>query len=164
MESRGLDTSEHPFDCDHAALHHAFDAGWMWQLRFNDETVSAGFVQDLNRGERPDLSSVKPALPFALEELEVFGRSTLVMWAYIRPSAGSDPGGKVRKLDIDVSDESGKVCARLKGLSLRELTGELKLAASPSVVSDDKAVGGEVGTFLLTPVWDSVGINKNRSA
>ncbi|MBC7815605.1 MAG: tryptophan 7-halogenase [Planctomycetaceae bacterium] len=57
MESRGLDTAEHPFDCDHAALHHAFDAGWMWQLRFNDETLSAGFVQDLNRGERPNLSA-----------------------------------------------------------------------------------------------------------
>lgn len=56
LESRGIDTTEHPFDCDHAALHHVFDGGWMWQLRFNDETVSAGFVQDLNRGERPNLS------------------------------------------------------------------------------------------------------------
>ena len=57
MESRALDTSEHPFDCDHAALHHVFSGGWMWQLRFNDDTVSAGFVQDLNRGERPNLSA-----------------------------------------------------------------------------------------------------------
>lgn len=57
MESRGFDTAEHPFDCDHAALHHVFDGGWMWQLRFNDETVSAGFVQDLNRSERPNLSA-----------------------------------------------------------------------------------------------------------
>ncbi len=57
LESRGIDTAEHPFDCDHAALHHVFADGWMWQLRFNDETVSAGFVQDLNRGERPNLSA-----------------------------------------------------------------------------------------------------------
>ncbi len=57
LESRGIDTAEHPFDCDHAALHHVFDGGWMWQLRFNDETVSAGFVQDLNRSERPNLSA-----------------------------------------------------------------------------------------------------------
>ena len=57
MESRGFDTAEHPFDCDHAALHHVFDSGWMWQLRFNDETVSAGFVQDLNRGERLELTA-----------------------------------------------------------------------------------------------------------
>ena len=57
LESNGLDTSEHSFDCDHAALHQVFDGGWMWQLRFNDETLSAGFVQDLNRGERPNLSA-----------------------------------------------------------------------------------------------------------
>ncbi|MFM9966157.1 MAG: NAD(P)/FAD-dependent oxidoreductase [Planctomycetaceae bacterium] len=57
LESRGINTSEHPFDCDHAALHHVFDGGWMWQLRFNDETVSAGFVQDLNRGQRPNVSA-----------------------------------------------------------------------------------------------------------
>ena len=58
LDSRGIDTAGHPFDCDHAALHHVFTGGWMWQLRFNDETVSAGFVQDLNRGERPNLSAV----------------------------------------------------------------------------------------------------------
>jgi FADH2 O2-dependent halogenase len=57
LETRGFDTAEHPFDCDHAALHHVFEDGWMWQLRFNDETVSAGFVQDLNHAERPKLSA-----------------------------------------------------------------------------------------------------------
>jgi FADH2 O2-dependent halogenase len=57
LESRGINTSDHPFDCDHAALHHTCDAGWMWQLRFNDETLSAGFVQDLNRADRPALSA-----------------------------------------------------------------------------------------------------------
>lgn len=57
MEAHGFSTTEHPYDCDHAALHHVFDGGWMWQLRYNDETVSAGFVQDLNRGERPNLSA-----------------------------------------------------------------------------------------------------------
>lgn len=57
LKARGIDTTEHPFDCDHAALHHVFYGGWMWQLRFNDGTVSAGFVQDLNRGERPNVSA-----------------------------------------------------------------------------------------------------------
>lgn len=59
LTSRGFDTTDHPFDCDHAALHHVFEGGWMWQLRFNDETVSAGFVQDLNRIERPNLSAAE---------------------------------------------------------------------------------------------------------
>ena len=31
-----------PYPPDWAALHHIFDGGWMWCLRFDDETVSAG--------------------------------------------------------------------------------------------------------------------------
>lgn len=34
----------HPFDCDAAAVHHVLEQGWMWQLRFDDDSVSAGFV------------------------------------------------------------------------------------------------------------------------
>lgn len=37
---------EHPFYCDHAALHHLLDEGWMWQLRFKNGITSAGFVID----------------------------------------------------------------------------------------------------------------------
>ncbi len=49
LSANEISVADHPFDCDHAALHHVFDGGWMWQLRFNDETVSAGFVQDLSK-------------------------------------------------------------------------------------------------------------------
>ena len=49
LQSNQITVADHPFDCDHAALHHVFDGGWMWQLRFNDDTVSAGFVQDLSK-------------------------------------------------------------------------------------------------------------------
>ncbi len=52
LTSRIISPADHPFDCDHAALHHVFDGGWMWQLRFHDETVSAGFVQDCSPGAR----------------------------------------------------------------------------------------------------------------
>ena len=44
LDAFGVDTSNHPFPCDHAAVHHVLDDGWMWQLRFDDNTVSAGFV------------------------------------------------------------------------------------------------------------------------
>jgi tetracycline 7-halogenase / FADH2 O2-dependent halogenase len=37
---------DHPFYCDHAALHHVLEEGWMWQLRFNNGITSAGFVLD----------------------------------------------------------------------------------------------------------------------
>ncbi len=40
----GIDQSDYPFNCDHAALHHVLRAGWMWQLRFNNGITSAGLV------------------------------------------------------------------------------------------------------------------------
>lgn len=42
-------TANHPYPCDAAAVHHVLDSGWMWQLRFNDETVSAGLVGQWNK-------------------------------------------------------------------------------------------------------------------
>jgi FADH2 O2-dependent halogenase len=43
---RGLGgaADEHPYPCDAAALHHVFDGGWMWQLRFDNGVTSAGFA------------------------------------------------------------------------------------------------------------------------
>ncbi len=41
-----VSTHDHPFDCDAAALHHIFDEGWMWVLRFDNGVTSAGFVLD----------------------------------------------------------------------------------------------------------------------
>jgi FADH2 O2-dependent halogenase len=40
---------DHPFPCDAAALHHVFDGGWMWILRFDDGVVSAGFSLEPDR-------------------------------------------------------------------------------------------------------------------
>ena len=42
----GDPVKDHPFRCDHAALHHVLDEGWMWQLRFENGVTSAGFVLD----------------------------------------------------------------------------------------------------------------------
>ena len=44
LAQRGYHVAEHPFHCDDAAVHHVFDTGWMWQLRFDDGTVSVGLV------------------------------------------------------------------------------------------------------------------------
>ena len=49
MHELGISTSDHPIECDQAALHHVFDGGWMWQLRFDDDTTSIGFLLDNHR-------------------------------------------------------------------------------------------------------------------
>lgn len=46
MRKAGATNADHPFYCDHAAVHQVIDEGWMYQLRFNNGVTSAGFVLD----------------------------------------------------------------------------------------------------------------------
>jgi FADH2 O2-dependent halogenase len=46
---RGGTIDDHPYHCDHAALHHVLNDGWVWVLRFNNGITSAGVLYD---GER----------------------------------------------------------------------------------------------------------------
>lgn len=50
--------ADHPFYCDHAAVHQVLDGAWMWQLRFDNDVLSAGFAIDPRR--HPLDSSLSP--------------------------------------------------------------------------------------------------------
>jgi FADH2 O2-dependent halogenase len=54
--------ADHPYSCDHAALHHVLDDGWIWVLRFNNGVTSAGIMYD---GERRQPEQVAPAADWA---------------------------------------------------------------------------------------------------
>ncbi len=49
LSERGGRVQDHPFCCDHSALHQILDEGWMWQLRFQNGVTSAGFALDAAR-------------------------------------------------------------------------------------------------------------------
>lgn len=85
---------------------------------------------------------LKPALPFALEEMTVFGALVPSMWAYVRYSEGSNAEERIRKFDIDVCDEEGNIAVMIKGYSTREMAGGVELKALPPAE-----------TFLLKPAW-----------
>lgn len=44
-----VETEPPPYTPDDAALHHVFDGGWIWVLRFNNGVASAGIVADTAR-------------------------------------------------------------------------------------------------------------------
>ena len=88
-----------------------------------------------------------PALPFALESLEIYGRCASSAWAYIRQDNSSKADTGIRKLDIDLCDDEGKVCARMSGFSSRVLKGEIR-TATRTEPSDE--------TLFLVPAWDTV--------
>jgi polyketide synthase PksN len=87
---------------------------------------------------------LQPTLPFALQTMEIITKCSSVMWAWIRYSGGSKSGDKVQKFDIDLCDEQGNVCTRMKGFSARILTGELDPGGSPA----------SPGTLMLHPCWE----------
>jgi acyl transferase domain-containing protein/enoyl-CoA hydratase/carnithine racemase/acyl carrier protein/ribosomal protein S18 acetylase RimI-like enzyme len=107
-----------------------------------DSALQASLGLLIPPGERAwsgDMTPLKLVLPFALEELEIFGHCTSSQWALVRfgkDSKDSAPGDKVQKLDIDLCDQGGVICVRMKGLSLR--------------TTEDKPA---VGLLMLQPYW-----------
>lgn len=49
LQERAIETDGFPYQCDDAAVHQVLSDGWMWQLRYDDDSLSAGFMID----ERP---------------------------------------------------------------------------------------------------------------
>ncbi|GAA0835806.1 hypothetical protein GCM10008915_22900 [Bifidobacterium pullorum subsp. gallinarum] len=88
-------------------------------------------------------AALKPGLPFALQELEVFGRCPSEMWALIRYSEGNKADSKVQKLDIHLCDAQGTVFVIMKGFSTRVLDGEVK----------SQGLSETPGTLMLEPIW-----------
>ena len=72
-----------------------------------------------------------PALPFAVEQVDILGSCTPLMWAVLREAG---PSGSVRKLDIDLCDEAGYVRVRIRGYTSRVLDDGGKKRARPSQV------------------------------
>lgn len=81
---------DHPFYCDHAAQHHVFDEGWMWQLRFNNGVTSAGFV--LDDVEHP----LDAAVPIEREWAALLGRYPSLSDQFRAVRLVQPPGGLVR--------------------------------------------------------------------
>ena len=52
------------YHCDDAAVHQVCPDGWMWQLRYDDDTLSAGFMID----ERPSAQRVRRSFSTPQEE------------------------------------------------------------------------------------------------
>lgn len=110
--------------------------------------ASIGLIDDITDEKR------KQVLPFALQQLEVLGRCSSKMWAFIRPGDINQLKTGIQNLDIDLCNEKGTVCVRMKGLSSRVFEEGLH-----SGISAKKPVNGN---NMLTPVWDRIGVQKDH--
>ncbi|MBN2441542.1 MAG: SDR family NAD(P)-dependent oxidoreductase [Spirochaetales bacterium] len=102
------------------------------------------------------MTSHKPILPFALDELELFNNCTDSMWAFIRYSDTGKKGDNVNKVDIDLCDDKGNISVRMRGFSTRTLEGEISNKEKQESVSSGHISPPVVGSVVLSPVWDPV--------
>lgn len=52
LRASRIDVERFPFACDDAAVHQVLPDGWMWQLRYDDNSLSAGFMIDQRTDQR----------------------------------------------------------------------------------------------------------------
>nr|BAP05596.1 CalH [uncultured Candidatus Entotheonella sp.] len=92
---------------------------------------------------------VRFSLPFALQTLEISRRCTDQMWAWIRHAEGTTADDRMRKLDIDLCDEQGRVCIRIRGFSSRVV------AASENTPENMPEQSSLSQTLLFEPCWQA---------
>lgn len=103
--------------------------------------------------------SVGGFLPFAFEDIEILGRSPTTAWALIRTHEGPVSHAQgVRKLDIDLCGDDGKVCVRMRGVTLKSFVGgpPSLYTAGPSATATRESEGENL---TLLPVWDAVAMD-----
>ena len=113
--------------------------------------VAAGHRLPTNSGETGSdkREGVKASLPFALDEMIVLSRLPETAWAWVRYAQGCLPTDTISKIDIDVCDEAGNVCVRLKGFSSR------RVEAKTPVESD--------ALLLCEPIWVSADLQTKQA-
>ena len=99
---------------------------------------------------------LKPFLPFTLQEIDIFKICTSSMWALASCSEGSKQEKMFEKFDIDLCNDKGEVCVRMRGFSLRTLKGN----AQTTNINMKGISELLVGNVMLTPVWDVIPIEK----
>ncbi|WP_344610020.1 polyketide synthase dehydratase domain-containing protein, partial [Streptomyces glaucus] len=86
----------------------------------------------------PDDGAAGTALPFALGALEVLRPTPASGWAVAR-FAADDRSGPVRRVDVDVCDDDGEVCVRLRGFTARALAAHDRTGDLPGDLPGDRA-------------------------
>lgn len=102
----------------------------------------------------------KPILPFSLQSIEELHQCEHVMWALLSTTNSSGQNATLRMVDVDLCDDKGKVCIRLRGLTSRQLQGELSLVNKVGLGNIKQSYENKVGTLELIPVWNTFSVGK----
>ncbi len=100
LRESSINVDPFPYHCDDAAVHQVLPDGWMWQLRFDDDSLSAGFMID----ERPEANRVPQKFAAPTEEWNWrIARSPFLTRQFrkakiIRPESGLQSTQRIQRL------------------------------------------------------------------
>ncbi|UVM52811.1 amino acid adenylation domain-containing protein [Pseudomonas sp. B21-015] len=116
------------------------DGEWWLEPGMTDSALQAaiGMLLPLDDSGAAPLSLV---MPFALQRLEIIAPCQREMWAVLRSDLADNPAGRI---NIDLCDDQGRICARFVGLSSRQLTAAAKKPVTKQIQQ------------LMTPIWSVV--------
>lgn len=121
----------------------ALDLAYMLHPGLLDASLQATLPLMAEANVSPDLESSLPqiplAVPYALQELRMYGQAEPVMWAYVRLSESGPSSNQTQTFDIDVYNEAGCVLWSLQGLSARTLLPGEKVE--------------NTGVLIFEPTW-----------
>jgi acyl transferase domain-containing protein/NADPH:quinone reductase-like Zn-dependent oxidoreductase/acyl carrier protein len=89
--------------------------------------------------------SFNAAIPYVLEELQLLSKCTPNMWTLVKLSE------KSQSLDIDICNEKGDICVRIKGYISKIYNDKVEKAAEND------------GTLLLKPSWQQQALLTNNT-
>ena len=127
-----------------------------------------GLIMDPESLNSPaKLSPMKPLLLFAMQELEIFGRPTSTMWALVQDSSDSEGENKrgvysnVHKVIVDLFDEQGMICTRMKFASFCTLENGVQLGnlEKPSIHEKPVELDPESPNEMITVYQESFALN-----
>ncbi|MWC28299.1 SDR family NAD(P)-dependent oxidoreductase [Paenibacillus sp. MMS18-CY102] len=99
-----------------------------------------------------DNASAAPSLPFELSELEIVGDCSSMSMAWLRYSDQGDHNRPIKLIDIDIADQDGNICLRLRGFASR--AKEMKRLEE----------SGFEEKLMLAPVWDRAVLEEQGEA
>ena len=100
LRASSIDVKAFPYRCDDAAVHQVLPDGWMWQLRFDDKSLSAGFMID----ERPAAHRVSQEFATPQDEWDWrIARSPFLSRQFktariVRPESGLQSTKRIQRL------------------------------------------------------------------
>lgn len=100
LQESMIDLGSFPYRCDDAAVHQVVPDGWMWQLRFDDNSLSAGFMID----ERPAAHRVSQTFATPQDEWDWrIARSPFLSRQFktaqiVRPESGLQSTKRIQRL------------------------------------------------------------------